>query len=292
MLRDADTAMYRAKSLGRARYALFDEEMHHHAEELLRLETDLKRAVAGNQLEVHYQPFVSLRTGELSGLEALVRWRHPHRGLLAPDGFLGVAEESGTIVEIGWKVLRDACAQMAAWHRELPFTELLTVSVNISHRQLTAPGFVERIESILDKTGYHAGKLRLEIQEQLLLDEPEATLDKLQRLSSVGVQLHLDDFGTGISSLKRLLSLPSCTVEIGRQFVADLVNSEEGRGAVETLLNLARGLRMGVSAEGIETVEQLEALRALGCDWGQGFYFARPLPPAEARTLIARRPRW
>ncbi len=292
MLRDADTAMYRAKSLGRACYALFDEEMQRSTQELRQLEADLRRAAELDQFEVFYQPFVSLRSGELEGVEALARWRHPTRGLITPDGFLDVAEETGAIATIGWSMLRKACAQMASWHQELPFTELLTLSVNVSHRQLMEAGFVERVESILDRTGLHAPKLRLEIREQVLLEEPDAVLEKLHRLDDVGVRLHLDDFGTGTSSIRRLLSLPSGTVEIGRQFVGELVNSESGLSAVETLLNMARGLRMGVSAEGIETAEQLETLRELGCDWGQGFYFARPLPADEARALVARRPRW
>ncbi len=292
MLRDADTAMYRAKSLGRARYALFDEEMHHHAEELQRLETDLKKAVESDQFQAHYQPFVSLRTGQIEGVEALMRWQHPVRGLLAPDDFLGVAEETGTIVEIGWQILRDACRQMAAWHAELPFTQLLTVSVNISNRQLGDTDFVDRVESVLDKTGFHASKLRLEIREQLLLEDAEPTLAKLKRLSEVGVQLHLDDFGTGVSSLKRLLNLPSTTLEIDRRYIANLVSSDQGRRLVETLVQVARGLRMGVSAEGVETAEQLAAVRELRCDAAQGFFFSRALPADEARALIARRPRW
>ncbi len=292
MLRDADTAMYRAKSLGRSRYALFDEEMHHHAEELLRLEADLRRAVKGDQFEVHYQPVISLRTGELEGLEALLRWHHPTRGLVLPDSFLEVAEESGEIVEIGWQVLRDACGQMASWHRQLPFTELLSVNVNISDRQLAEPNFVDRVENVLEKTGFHPSKLRLEIHERLLLTDPEATLDKLARLIQVGVQLHFDDFGTSVSSLRQLLRLPSSTIKIDRHYTSGLTRSNEDLEVVRALIRVARSLAMKVIAEGVETLEQLRAVRELGCESGQGYYFSRPLPAGDARALILRRPRW
>jgi diguanylate cyclase (GGDEF)-like protein/PAS domain S-box-containing protein len=292
MLRDADTAMYRAKSLGRARYALFDEEMHHHAEEALRLESDLRQAVEERQFEIHYQPIVSLESGELEGLEALVRWQHPQRGLLVPGDFLKVAEETGIIAPIGWQVLKDACRQMATWHRQLPFTELLAVSVNVSNRQLVQTNFVGRIETILEQSGFHPSKLRLEINEQMLLEDPEATLDKLGQLATLGVQLYLDDFGTGNSSLRRLHRLPPGTIKIDRDFIAALDDSSVEKGMVETLVGLARSLGMGVIAEGLETPQQLSRVRRLECEFGQGFYFSRPLNAEDARTLIARRPRW
>ncbi len=292
MLRDADTAMYRAKSLGRSRYALFDEEMHHHAEELLRLESDLREAVRADQFEIHYQPVVTVRTGEVEGLEALLRWRHPQRGLLMPENFLDVAEESGEIVQIGWRVLREACRQMASWHQQLPFTELLAISVNISDRQLISIDFVDRVESALEKTGIHPNKLRLEIHERLLFEDPDVTLGKLAQLSEVGVQLHFDDFGTSVSSLKRLLRLPSSTIKVDRHYIAALTNSDEDLEIVRTLVGVAQNLGMQVIAEGVETKEQLEAVRDLGCECAQGFYFSRPLPAAEARELLLRRPRW
>lgn len=292
MLRDADTAMYRAKSLGRERYALFDEEMHNDAQERLLLEADLRRAADSDQFEVHYQPIVSLRSGELEGLEALVRWRHPRRGLLEPRHFLRVAEETGAIVPIGWKVLREACAQMAEWHQQLPYTELLAVSVNISNRQLAQSNFVERIESALDQTGIHPSRLRLEIKEELLLEEAEATNSKLSQLAALGVQLHLDDFATGFSSLQRLMSLPPASIKIDRDFVRRLDDDSQGGATVMALVGMARSLGMRVIVEGLETSEQLSTARELECEAGQGFYFSRPLPSEDTRALIARRPRW
>jgi diguanylate cyclase (GGDEF)-like protein/PAS domain S-box-containing protein len=292
VLRDADTAMYRAKSLGKAQHAVFDEAMHHRAVALLRLENDLRRAVEREEFRVYYQPIVSLGSGRLEGLEALVRWQHPDRGLLMPREFIAVAEETGLIVPIGWCVLREACRQMLDWRAGVSACRDLALSVNLSNRQFRQPDLVLRLRTILEETSFPPEALRLEITEGLIMDETELAIDKLAQLRGLGVQLHLDDFGTGYSSLSYLHRLPTHTVKIDRSFVSHM---EEGNGEaeiVETIVSLARHLGMEVAAEGLETTGQFHRLRQLDCEYGQGFYFSKPLGADDTKRLLSSNPRW
>ncbi|MDH3744707.1 MAG: EAL domain-containing protein [Acidobacteriota bacterium] len=292
VLRDADIAMYRAKALGKNQHAIFDEAMHHRAVELLRLETDLRRAVDRDEFEIYYQPIVDLDRGRIEGFEALLRWRHPKRGLVQPEEFIPVAEETGLIVPIGWTVLEQACAQMAEWKRELPEMQALALSVNLSGKQFSQPDLLERVEQALTSTGLDPSTLRFEITESLIMDDAEGAVAKLRRLQELGIQLHIDDFGTGYSSLSYLHRLPTHTIKIDRSFVSRMNDRSNHGEIVETIVSLARNLGMKVAAEGLETAEQLERLRALDCELGQGFFFSEPLEASAARDLICRDPRW
>jgi len=292
VLRDADTAMYRAKSLGKARHAIFDQEMHRRAVELLRLETDLRRGIERQEFRTHYQPIVSLMSGEIEGFEALVRWQHPKRGLLLPAEFLSVAEETGLIVPIGWGVLRDACKQMAEWNRKYARTHPLAVNVNLSGRQFLQPDLIDQIQDILEEEGLEADRLRLEITEGIIMEDADSSVARLEQLRELGVQLHLDDFGTGYSSLSHLHRLPTHTIKIDRSFVSRMNASDGDAEIVATIVSLARSLGMRAAAEGLETAGQLATLRGLECDYGQGFFFSKPVDPQAAGQLIARELRW
>lgn len=292
VLRDADTAMYRAKSLGRARHAIFDEEMHRQVVELLTIETDLRHAVERNEFLVKYQPIVSLKDGLLEGFEALVRWQHPDRGIIYPDEFISVAEETGLIVPIGWFVLQEACRQMKQWRQLNGLAGNLGVSVNLSGRQFGQPDLVDRVRRVLEETDLEPRALRLEMTESMIMDDPDGTIARLEELNDVGVQIHIDDFGTGYSSLSHLHSLPTDAIKIDRSFVSRMGNGNGRMEIVGTIVNLARSLKMQVAAEGLETPEQLAELRSLDCEFGQGYYFSRPVHADEAMALIVRQPKW
>jgi diguanylate cyclase (GGDEF)-like protein/PAS domain S-box-containing protein len=278
LLRDADTAMYRAKDAGRSRVEVFDTGMRAWAVGRLQTESGLRRALDADEIEVHYQPIVDLRDGAVTAVEALVRWRHPERGLLGPDQFVGVAEESGLIVPLGRRVLELACAQAAAWAP-------LPVHVNLSPRQLVDQTLLETVEATLAATGAAPDALTLEITESMLIDRGPDRVALLERLRDLGVALVLDDFGTGWSSLSRLAQLPIGGLKIDRSFVADI----DGRGGpiVDAIVRLARAFSLPVVAEGVETAAQLEALRGLGCEEAQGFLFSRPVPADELAPLLA-----
>ena len=292
VLRDADTAMYRAKSLGKARHAIFDQEMHRRAVELLSLETDLRRAVRRDEFRVHYQPIVALSTGVLEGFEALVRWEHPTKGLVYPEEFISVAEETGLIVPLGWNVLHEACSQTAAWQKRFPADEHLTVSVNLSGKQFRQPELVDRIREILADSALEPSRLCLEITESMIMENAESAVNKMRQLRDVGVELHIDDFGTGYSSLSYLHRLPTHTIKIDRSFVRRMSERNGKSQIVGTIVTLARNLGMRVAAEGLETAEQLARLRQLECEYGQGFFFSKPLDHGDAGRLIASQPRW
>ncbi|MHB1170303.1 MAG: putative bifunctional diguanylate cyclase/phosphodiesterase [Longimicrobiales bacterium] len=291
MLRDADTAMYRAKGVGRGRYEIFDGAMHTQAVLQLELETDLRRAMERDELLVHYQPIVDLADGRLAGFEALVRWQHPTRGLMQPPDFIPLAEETGAIVPIGWWVLREACRQMRAWDDLYPDSEL-TVSVNLSGRQFAQPDLSEQIDRILTETGFNPRRLKLEITESAVVQNSTAAAITLGELRGRGVQLCLDDFGTGYSSLGYLHSFPLDTIKIDRTFVAALGNDAPTTELLQTILELGRNLGMDAVAEGVENAEQLEMLRALGPRHVQGYFFASPLQPDEAEALIREGRSW
>ncbi len=287
LLRDADIAMYRAKAAGRAQYVVFDDEMHRSAVRLLRLETELRRAVDTEAFVMHYQPIVDLATHEIVGFEALVRWNHPERGLVPPAVFIGVAEETGLIVRLGWWVLEQACRQTVDWQRRHPSTPPLFSSVNFSGKLFVQPDVVERVTAILDDTGLPATSLRLEITENVVLDHGDRAVTRLDELRSLGVQLSVDDFGTGYSSLSYLQRFHYDSLKIDRSFVARIGSPNgESQAIVESILALADSLGIGVIAEGVETAEQAAWLRNLRCPHGQGFWFARPVDADRAEALL------
>lgn len=279
VLRDADLAMYRAKALGRAGYQLFTSELRERAISLLALETDLRSAVERRELEVHYQPIVSVETRQPVGFEALVRWQHPVHGLVSPQKFIPIAEEMGLVADIDRWVLREACVQVLVWQQAFPTHSPLTLSVNVSGQQFSRPELAAQLTEVLQKTGFDPRHLKLELTEGVLIEQSEIVNTNLAQLSALGVQLHLDDFGTGYSSLSYLQNFPLNVLKIDRSFVSKMEKSTESAELVRTIVALAKSLNLKVTAEGVETVGQLEQLQALGCEFGQGYLFARPLNP-------------
>jgi len=277
LVRDAGTAMYRAKARGKGRYEVFDRCMHAEAVARMQIETDLRHAVERDELRVVYHPIVALRGGELHGFEALLRWEHPSRGTILPGEFIAIAEETGLIVPIGAAALRQVCARMAEWDCALTF------SVNLSLHQLADVALIESIESILAAHPRRHGRLRFEITESALMHDPAAALETFSKIRALGIELCIDDFGTGYSSLSHLMNMPIAALKIDRSFVADM---DRGVEMVRTIIALAHNLGLDTVAEGVETAEQARRLAALGCDYAQGFYFARPLRPGAARELI------
>ena len=286
VLRDADTAMYRAKAQGGGQVAVFDEQMHARAMAVLHLEADLRQAVTNLQLELHYQPIVSLVDGRLKGFEALVRWRHPVRGLVAPNDFIPLAEETGVIIAIDRWVLEEACTRAAAWP-SCPDGRRPTISVNASRRELDRPGSAEIVIEVLGKTGLAPGLLCVEVTESVVRDHPQA-LANLNKLRKHGVQVVMDDFGTGYSSLAALHTLPFTGMKIDRSFVSQITHAARSREVVAAILTLGRGLGLELVAEGVETKEQQQVLVELGCRLAQGYLFARPLPLSDVLAWIAR----
>jgi diguanylate cyclase (GGDEF)-like protein/PAS domain S-box-containing protein len=286
MLRDADTAMYRAKAAGRSRHQIFDADMHERAMALLRLETDLRHAIERGELLAYYQPIIDLTNRTLLGFEALARWRHPERGLVPPDVFIPVAEETGLVGVIGELMLKEACQQMKTWQDRYPRTPPLGISVNISTRQLGHAGLVDQVARILDETGLASGSLTLELTESTLMQSLKAGAGVIRQLHDMAVHVHIDDFGSGYSSLAYLQNLPVDTLKVDRSFVSAMDGTPQQTALVRAIVALARNLGMNVIAEGIETDEQADTLLTLRCQTGQGFLFSRPLPAAEAERLI------
>ncbi|MEY2569561.1 MAG: hypothetical protein QOE35_4090 [Actinomycetota bacterium] len=275
-LREADLAMYRAKDRGRGRWEIFDPEMNVYARGRLDSETELAQAVERREFVLHYQPVVSLADGRVTGVEALVRWIHPRRGVVSPGDFIPLAEETGTIVALGRWVLEEACRQGMAWEREgLPPLEL---HVNLSAVQFQRDDLLQTVAGVLDATGLPAHRLTLEITESVVMHDVDAAIAAMTRLRELGIRLSLDDFGQGYSSLGYLKQFPLDIVKIDRSFVDGLVGSPEDQAIVRSVVMLAREMHMTVTAEGIETAAQLDAVRALGCDDAQGYYLSAPLP--------------
>jgi diguanylate cyclase (GGDEF)-like protein len=285
MVRDADTAMYCAKDRGRARCEIFDTSMLVAAEERLLLESDLRRALERNEFRLHYQPIVALATRQLCGFEALIRWEHPERGLVAPDGFISIAEETGLIVPIGLWVLREACRQMRTWDSEFPDCADLAINVNLSTRQCLHHDLVTDVARVLAETGLQPERLKLEITESLALQCSDDVIGILHALRDLGVQLGLDDFGMGYSALSYLQRLPVQTLKIDRAFVSG-IQSAGNIEIIRAILSLASGLSMNVTAEGVETADQAAMLKDLACEFGQGFFFDRPLTHDRAEELL------
>lgn len=292
LLRDADIAMYRAKEQGTTtRYAIFDSVMYDKTLELLHLESDLRRAIELQEFCLHYQPITSLVTGKLIGFEALIRWQHPERGLISPTKFIPIAEDTGLIIPLGEWVLHEACRQMHAWQMEFPTASPLKISVNVASKQIKQANFIQQIEAILAKTGLDGSCLRLEITEGTLMEYVEKTIDTLLQIKAKKIQLSIDDFGLGYSSLSYLHRFPIDTLKIDRSFVS-LMNSDNNFEIIRTITTLAHTLGMDVIAEGVETSEQLTQLKGLGCEFGQGYFFSKPLNGASAQAMIAANSQW
>jgi diguanylate cyclase (GGDEF)-like protein len=287
VLRDADTAMYRAKALGKARSELFDTEMRDRALVRLQLETNLRRAIDRGEFQLHYQPIVSLATGRITGFEGLIRWRQAERGMVSPADFIPAAEETGLILPIGGWVLREACRQMAAWEMMLAPDPSLTISVNLSAKQFLQANLTEQIETVLRETGLPASGLKLEITESTIIENVESVSARLLRLKDIGVQLAIDDFGTGYSSLSYLHRLPIDSLKIDKSFIHAMGKGKDSTQIVRAIIGLAHNLGLDVIAEGVETEEQRAQLAEWGCEFGQGFLFSRPQRSEIARTLIA-----
>ena len=292
MLRDADTAMYRAKSLGKARCAVFDLEMRATVMARLQLETDLRDGLERNEFRNYYQPIVSLESGQIIGFEALLRWQHPTRGLLPPSEFIPVAEETGLIRELGWWNLRQACRQAAEWNAGRNGNAPLTMSVNLSVKQFLQPNLVAEIGKLVSETGIPPEILKLEITESTVMANPAGAVAMLSQIKSLGIKLSIDDFGTGYSSLSYLHRFPLDTLKIDGSFTKTMVEGGESTEIVRTILPMASTLRMNVIAEGVETAEQLALLRKLRCQFAQGYYFSKPVTAEEAGALVERRPKW
>jgi diguanylate cyclase (GGDEF)-like protein len=288
LLKEAEIALHRAKVDPLRSLVMFDPEMRAQTLDRATMEHDLRRAVDREELRLHYQPLVDLRTGAVVGVEALLRWQHPARGLVPPMSFIPLAEETGLILPIGDWVLRTACHQVRDWQRRFPAARSLMVSVNLSARQFAQSNLVERVAEILDAAGLPPAALEVEITESVVMDQSEVSVGRLRGLQELGVQLVLDDFGTGYSSLSYLRRLPLDTIKIDRSFVSGLGGADAADlPIIQAVISLAHGLGIDVVAEGIETAAQLACLRDLTCDRGQGFAFARPLPPDALEALLA-----
>ena len=277
ILRDADTAMYRAKALGKSRYEICDPAMHARAVSRLKLETDLRRAMDRDEFRVHYQPIVSLRGCRIIGFEALLRWQRPGFGLVMPGEFVEVAEETGQIPFIGLWVLREACRQMRAWNLQFPSDPAFTIAVNISGKQFAQPDLVSQVRHILHEACLDPQSLRLELTESVTMRDVERTARILGELRTLGVGLSMDDFGTGYSSLSHLRRFPLDTLKIDRSFVSEMENSSDSRAIVQMIVSLGRSLGMEIVAEGVEGAKQAGLLESLGCEYAQGYFFSKPI---------------
>jgi diguanylate cyclase (GGDEF)-like protein len=285
LIRDADAAMHRAKERGRARVELFDESVRHRAVIRLSTESALRRALREDELRLHYQPEIDLASGKAVGVEALVRWDHPERGLLEPVEFIQLAEETGLIIPLGEWVLSEACRQLAAWRREHPERDLF-MAVNLSTRQLRDPDLEHAVARALSSAGVEPSHLFLEVTESLLLDDPVAGLKVLARLRDSGIRIAIDDFGTGFASLSYLRRFPADVLKIDQSFIVSVADDARDRAIVGAVIELGRALGLSVVAEGVETGEQAEQVARLGCDLAQGFWFARAQPAANVADLL------
>jgi predicted signal transduction protein with EAL and GGDEF domain len=285
IIRDADIAMYKAKSKGKAQYALFDSSLHEHVASQLKLEGELRRALGFGQIYLDYQPIYALRDQKLIGFEALARWMHPEHGLIEPSTFIPIAEETGIIVPLGNWVLREACRQMKAW-KDAHGSSSLQMSVNVSSLQLTHPDFVSRVRNALQAADMNASELTLEVTESILMNGVENAISALTELRRMGVTLSIDDFGTGYSSLSYLASLPIDTLKVDRSFVGKMCGDGEGNEIVKAICKLGSALGKRVFAEGIETSAQLLHLQELGCEFGQGYLLSRPVHAERAGQFV------
>jgi diguanylate cyclase (GGDEF)-like protein/PAS domain S-box-containing protein len=287
LLRDADAAMYAAKATGKGSFEVFDADMRQRAIDRLQLETDMRHGIEHGEFCLHYQPILSLSPHRVVGFEALVRWQHPQRGLMSPDDFIPIAEETGLIVPLGSWVLREACRQMSEWHTKYLSEPPVCVNVNLSSKQFLRPDLAAEVENLLKETALSPGCLKLEITESAIMHDAEAASKILDRLRTLGVQVCIDDFGTGYSSLNYLQRFTVDTLKIDRSFVKHIGETHENRRLVESIVDLAHNLSIKVVAEGVETEDQREQLKELQCEFGQGFLFSKPIDGAMAERLLA-----
>lgn len=292
ILRDADSALNRAKALGKSRHEVFDKGMHERALAILRLETDLRQAIEARQLQVFYQPIISLETGKITGFEALVRWKHVERGFVPPDEFIPLAEETGLVVQIDRFVMHEACNTLARFLKSQPQAGRLTISVNVSKREFAQNDFVDAIEQTLKETGLDPSSLCLEITESAIMDNAVLAESVLNRLKAQNIQLVMDDFGTGYSSLSYLHRMPFAVLKVDRSFVGRMTSKQENAELVRTIIDMANNLTLRVTAEGVETQEQLDKLRSFKCHSAQGYFFSRPVDGKAAEALLAQAPCW
>lgn len=288
MLRDADTAMYHAKREGRGRFVMFDQQMHAAAVARLTFESDLRAAIASDEFVPHYQPIVDIHTSRLVGFEALARWQHPQKGLISPADFIPIAEETGLIVPLGIKILETACQQLSEWQRSSPEFADLTMSVNVSRKQLVSADLVQHVQRILRETGIKPQSLKLEITESSVMADVKASLDVLKRIQSLGVQLHIDDFGTGYSSLSCLQNFPLNGLKIDRGFVNEITVKPDQAAILKAIVSLAHSLNLPLVSEGVETMEQSQLLQSMGCDYAQGYLFSKPMDVKAATAFVSR----
>lgn len=288
LLRDADTAMYRAKHAGKGRHAVFDAAMHLETLDRLRMEQDLRAAIEQDQFRVVYQPLVNMESGQLYGFESLLRWHHPAKGLLLPASFMDMAEQSGQIVPVGKQALLAVCKDIALWRAQGLSTEGFSVAVNFSRRQIKEGSIIEDIKEACRSTGIHPSSLTVELTENAFVSDAESLTRTCTSIQKLGCQLHMDDFGTGLSSLSSLHEMPFDGVKIDRSFVSRITQRREHTAIVSSIIMLAHNLGLRVVAEGIETIEQLVQLQACDCDLGQGYLFARPLEPQNVPDWFHR----
>jgi diguanylate cyclase (GGDEF)-like protein len=286
LLRNADIAMYRAKANGKARFEVFDQQMYTQVLSKHQLENELRQAIECQELTLYYQPVVCLSSEKLTGFEALIRWRHPDRGLVSPAEFIPLAEEMGLIVAMGEWVLRTACQQLAQWQARFAQATDLSMSVNLSVKQLQEPNFLQTVDRVLRETGICSQSLQLELTESMLMDNSDALVGLLHQLVDRGIELSIDDFGTGYSSLSYLPRFPIHAIKVDQSFIRPMLQQRENRQIVETIIHLAHQLGIAAIAEGIETVEHLHHLKLQHCEKGQGYLFAKPLSPEEAASLM------
>ncbi len=292
LLRDAEVAMYRAKSKGEGSIEVFDPSMNAQAAARFQMERELRQALERREFTLHYQPIVSLATGRIEGFEALVRWQHPERGMVSPLDFVPLAEETGLIVPLGAWVLEEAVARSAEWARRFPADPARIISVNVSGRQFQQRDLIPTITRVLEAARLEPASLKLEITESVMMRDPHSSLEAMKTLKRLQVHLSIDDFGTGYSSLSYLKRFPVDTLKVDKSFVDGLGRDPESTAIVQAVLSMAKAMGLRVTAEGIETPDQLAQLRALGCDQGQGYFFSRPLPAHEAETLLGKNPSW
>jgi diguanylate cyclase (GGDEF)-like protein/PAS domain S-box-containing protein len=287
IIRDADAAMYHAKENGKAQYKIFDKTLHKKALHLLERETDLRKAIHRDEFENHYQPIVDLQTSCLVGFESLIRWNHPQLGLIYPDSFISIAEETGLIVPMTQMIAEQACSHLCHWQDQLQNELKLTMNINLSSKHFLSPTLLDDIKEILNKTGMPPEQLKLEITETALMEDADETIRLVHRLKDLGLKLVIDDFGTGYSSLSYLPRLPIDTLKVDRSFVSRIQSEPDGnRNIVEAIISLAHRLDMIVVAEGVETEKQLAILQEMNCQLGQGYLFSKPLSKPKVDELI------
>jgi diguanylate cyclase (GGDEF)-like protein len=292
ILRDSELAMYRAKRDGKAQSIVFEKKFRQSTLSPIDLDTDLRRALDRDEMELHYQPIISMRDRNISGFEALLRWSHRTRGAISPNEFIPLAEETGLIYDLGQWVLRKACEQIAGWNKDKNKEEQLEISINLSGRQFSDPNLVVGIVENIEKSGFNAEFLKIEITESALMENAQRSVNMLNQLKDLNIKVCVDDFGTGYSSLSYLHTFPIDTLKIDRSFVHDMSRNFRNMEIIRTIIMLAHNLKLDVIAEGVETAEQYAQLSALGCQFAQGFYFSRPVNSSDAALLIQQNRQW